>query len=77
MRNLNADNITEAVIEEFSGCQDERLKTILNSLVTHLHAFLREVEPTEKEWTQAIDFLSRTGQMCDDQRQEFILLSDV
>lgn len=76
MRNLNADNITDAVIEEFSGCQDERLKTILNSLVTHLHAFLREVEPTEQEWTQAIDFLTRTGQMCDDQRQEFILLSD-
>ncbi|MBB3184929.1 hydroxyquinol 1,2-dioxygenase [Halomonas fontilapidosi] len=76
MRNLNAENITGAVIEEFSGCQDERLKTILNSLVTHLHAFLREVEPTEQEWTQAIDFLTRTGQMCDDQRQEFILLSD-
>lgn len=76
MRNLNAENITDAVIEEFSGCQDERLKTILNSLVTHLHAFLREVEPTEQEWTQAIHFLTRTGQMCDDQRQEFILLSD-
>ncbi|MDR9438029.1 MAG: intradiol ring-cleavage dioxygenase [Halomonas sp.] len=76
MRNLNAENITDAVIEEFSGCRDERLKTILNSLVTHLHAFLREVEPTEQEWTQAIDFLTRTGQKCDDQRQEFILLSD-
>ncbi len=76
MRNLNAENITGAVIEEFSGCQDERLKVILNSLVTHLHTFLREVEPTEQEWTQAIDFLTRTGQMCDDQRQEFILLSD-
>ncbi|MEQ6916468.1 intradiol ring-cleavage dioxygenase [Halomonas aquatica] len=76
MRNLNADNITAAVVEEFSGCQDERLKTILNSLVGHLHTFLREVEPTEQEWTQAIDFLTRTGQMCDDERQEFILLSD-
>jgi len=76
MRNLNADNITDAVIKEFSGCRDERLKTILNSLVSHLHAFLREVEPTEQEWTRAIDFLTRTGQMCDDQRQEFILLSD-
>lgn len=76
MRNLNADNITGAVIDEFSACQDERLKAILNSLVTHLHGFLREVKPSEDEWTQAIDFLTRTGQMCDDQRQEFILLSD-
>lgn len=76
MRNLTVDNITQAVIQEFSGCRDERLKTLLNSLVTHLHAFLREVEPSEKEWAEAIDFLTRTGQMCDDKRQEFILLSD-
>jgi hydroxyquinol 1,2-dioxygenase len=76
MRNLNADNITAAVVDEFSGCEDERLKTILNSLVVHLHAFLREIEPSEREWTNAIEFLTKTGQMCDDQRQEFILLSD-
>lgn len=76
MRNLNAENITDAVIEQFAGCGDERLKQVLNSLVTHLHAFIREVEPSEQEWTQAIDFLTRTGQMCDDKRQEFILLSD-
>jgi len=76
MRNLNAQNITDAVIEAFSKCPDERLKTVLDSLVEHLHAFIREVEPSEREWTQAIDFLTRTGHMCDDQRQEFILLSD-
>lgn len=76
MRNLTADNITDAVIEQFSGCDDTRLKTLLNSLVTHLHAFIRDVEPTETEWEKAIDVLTRTGQMCDDQRQEFILLSD-
>ncbi|XKE45907.1 intradiol ring-cleavage dioxygenase [Halomonas organivorans] len=76
MRNLTAENITDAVIEQFAGCDDARLKTLLNSLVTHLHAFIRDVEPTEAEWGQAIDFLTRTGQMCDDQRQEFILLSD-
>ena len=76
MRNLNADNITAAVVEEFSGCEDERLKTILNSLVSHLHSFLREIEPSQREWTTAIEFLTKTGQMCDDQRQEFILLSD-
>lgn len=76
MRNLNADNITGAVIEQFGDCRDERLKTLLDSLVTHLHAFIREVKPTEQEWTEAIAFLTRTGQICDDQRQEFILLSD-
>lgn len=76
MRNLNAENITDAVIEQFSSCEDARLKSVLNSLVSHLHAFLRDVEPSEQEWTEAIDFLTRTGQLCDDKRQEFILLSD-
>src|SRR6266516_547903 len=35
-----------------------------------------ELEPTRAEWEQAIAFLTRTGQMCSDKRQEFILLSD-
>jgi hydroxyquinol 1,2-dioxygenase len=76
MRNLNEENITAEVIQRFAGCSDARLKTLINSLVTHLHGFIREVEPTEKEWGQAIAFLTRTGQMCDDKRQEFILRSD-
>jgi catechol 1,2-dioxygenase len=46
------------------------------SLVRHLHSFAREVELTQEEWGTAIDFLTRTGQICSAERQEFILLSD-
>jgi catechol 1,2-dioxygenase len=53
------------------------LREILVSLVGHLHAFARDVELTIPEWEKAIDFLTRTGQKSDDERQEFILLSDV
>lgn len=56
--------------------RDPRLKQILASLVTHLHAFVRETRLTEKEWAQGIAFLTDTGHMCDDKHQEFILLSD-
>jgi hydroxyquinol 1,2-dioxygenase len=49
----------------------------VQALVRHLHGFVRETEPTFEEWQAAIDFLTRTGQMCSDVRQEFILLSDV
>jgi catechol 1,2-dioxygenase len=49
----------------------------MGALVRHLHAFVRDVELTEAEWHRAIRFLTATGQMCDDKRQEFILLSDV
>lgn len=55
---------------------DPRLREVMASLIRHLHAFVKDVELTQAEWETAIDFLTRTGQMCDDQRQEFILLSD-
>ncbi len=71
------EGAADAVIESFADTPDERLRTILNSLVRHLHAAVREVEPSLAEWEQAIDFLTATGQKCTDVRQEFILLSDV
>lgn len=76
MRNLTQDNITQAVIARFAETPDARLKEIMTSLVQHLHAFAREVKLTEAEWFQGIDFLTRVGHITDDQRQEFILLSD-
>ena len=77
MRNLNQNNITQAVIERFGDTPDPRLKEIITGLVRHLHAFARDVQLTEREWFQGIDFLTRAGHITDDKRQEFILLSDV
>jgi hydroxyquinol 1,2-dioxygenase len=71
------ETATPAVVASFEGAADPRLREILGSLVRHLHGFVREVEPTFEEWERAIGFLTATGQMCDDTRQEFILLSDV
>jgi hydroxyquinol 1,2-dioxygenase len=70
-------DLTDEVIESFASTPDPRLRELLTALVRHLHAFARETEPTIAEWEYAIDFLTRTGQKCDDERQEFILLSDV
>jgi hydroxyquinol 1,2-dioxygenase len=71
------ETATDAVVASFAGTADPRLREILESLVRHLHGFVREVEPTFEEWERAVGFLTATGQRCDDQRQEFILLSDV
>lgn len=76
MRNIDAHNITAAVQARLEGCGNPRLKEVLSSLVQHLHDFVREVRLTEAEWMQGIEFLTATGHMCDDRRQEFILLSD-
>jgi len=64
-------------VESFANTQDPRLRELLSSLVRHLHAFVRDTEPTIGEWQRAIEFLTATGHKCDDERQEFILLSDV
>jgi protocatechuate 3,4-dioxygenase beta subunit len=67
----------EVVNTRMAADIDPRLATVMTSLVKHLHAFAKDVELTQGEWAAAIDFLTRTGQMCDGNRQEFILLSDV
>jgi protocatechuate 3,4-dioxygenase beta subunit len=54
-----------------------RLRTVMSSLVKHLHAFAKDVELRQEEWELAVDFLTRTGKISGDERQEFILLSDV
>lgn len=74
---LAADDLTRAVLASFSQGTSERYQVVLRSLVTHLHAFVSEVRLTEEEWRTGIDFLTRTGHITDDKRQEFILLSDV
>ncbi|MCE8035441.1 6-chlorohydroxyquinol-1,2-dioxygenase [Billgrantia tianxiuensis] len=69
-------NSVEAVNARMGVQTDPRLREIMASLIRHLHGFVKEVGLTQAEWEAAIDFLTRTGQMCDDKRQEFILLSD-
>lgn len=76
MRNLNEDNITQAVLARLVNMPESRLKVLLTSLIQHLHAFARETRLTEDEWIKGIQFLTDTGHMCSGQRQEFILLSD-
>jgi hydroxyquinol 1,2-dioxygenase len=70
-------DLVARVVRSFDDCPDPRLKQLMTSLVRHLHAFARDVRLTEEEWTAAIKFLTATGHITDDKRQEFILLSDV
>jgi hydroxyquinol 1,2-dioxygenase len=76
MLDIDEWTITQAVLGAQQGCTDPRLKRILDSLVSHLHDFAREVQLTEGEWRAGIQFLTDVGRFTDSQRQEFILLSD-
>lgn len=69
-------NSEETVLARMAKCDDARFKTVMTAVIRHLHAAVKEVELTQEEWFQAIMFLTQTGHLCDDRRQEFILLSD-
>jgi protocatechuate 3,4-dioxygenase beta subunit len=71
-----ASALTQQVVDRLEHCPDPRLRELVGGLIRHLHAFAVEEALTESEWMAGIRFLTEVGQMCSDQRQEFILLSD-
>lgn len=74
---FSEEQSVETVNNRMSDVAPARLREVMGSLVSNLHAFIKDVTLTEAEWELAVAFLTRTGQMCSDNRQEFILLSDV
>ncbi|POX63109.1 alcohol dehydrogenase [Streptomyces sp. Ru62] len=68
--------LTEEVVASFAHTPDPRVRTLMTDLVRHLHTFVADNDVTDAEWQYAIDFLTRTGQICTPTRQEFVLLSD-
>ncbi len=77
MRNVTKDNITDVFKGYFGPDTDPRLREIMGSLATHLHAFARDVNLTHAEWNVGIEFLERMTEFTDKERHEFVLLSDV
>ena len=71
------ENSADVVAARNAKAEDERLRDCVNILVKHIHAAVKEMEPTQEEWFKTIMFLTETGHTCNDWRQEFILLSDV
>lgn len=71
------ENSVDVVTGRNANARDPRLKQVLEVITRKLHEAVKEIEPTQDEWFQAIMFLTRTGYLCNEWRQEFILLSDV
>ncbi|MEW9807936.1 intradiol ring-cleavage dioxygenase [Mesorhizobium sp. ZMM04-5] len=74
---FSEETSVEVVTARNSGTKDARLKQVMEVITRKLHEAVKEIEPTQDEWFDAIIFLTKTGHMCTDWRQEFILLSDV
>ena len=75
---FSEDRSAEVVAASFAETADPRLREVMTSLVrAPARTSSRTSSSPMTSGIAAIDFLTRTGQMCDDVRQEFILLSDV
>ncbi len=70
------EQITADVLASFQDCSDDRLREVMVALVRHLHALAEEVSLTPAELERTIEVLTRTGEITDERRQEFILWSD-
>jgi hydroxyquinol 1,2-dioxygenase len=70
------DTSDDVVIARMGADIDPRLRQVMTSAIKHLHAFVKEVRPNHDEWLEAIKFLTATGHMSTDWRQEYILMSD-
>jgi protocatechuate 3,4-dioxygenase beta subunit len=69
------DDVTKAVLQEMHRTPDPRTKEILSALVKHLHAFVREVRLTEKEFQDAIGHINAIGQKTTPSHNEAMLIA--
>jgi hydroxyquinol 1,2-dioxygenase len=76
MANLTEQNLTGVVLSRFAEDLNPRFRELMEALIRHLHAFVRETGLTPEEWRMGIDFLTATGHITNENRQEFVLLSD-
>ncbi|MDQ1043634.1 dioxygenase [Streptomyces sp. V4I2] len=74
---VTEDNLSDLAVKRWATAHSPRLAELMTALVRHLHAYAREVGLTEEEWATAVEWLTATGRISDDKRQEFILASDV
>ncbi|WP_326568901.1 dioxygenase [Amycolatopsis rhabdoformis] len=72
-----SEQITAEVLAAVGNTGDERARVVLTALIRHAHDFAREVRLQPDELLAAADFLRRCGDISDEARHEFILLSDV
>lgn len=71
----NQQSVTPVVLDAYKNISDPRLREIMASLITHLHAFARDVHLTEEEFQKAVAYVVSLGQRTNDTHNEAVLMS--
>ncbi|MDD1522872.1 MULTISPECIES: dioxygenase family protein [Bradyrhizobium] len=68
-------DVTAAALAVMERTSDPRLREIMVSLVKHLHAFVRDVRLTEKEFRDATAIVAELGKLTTDTHNEVVLMA--
>jgi catechol 1,2-dioxygenase len=68
-------DLTPVVVDVMAQTKNPRLRQIMLSLVTHLHAFVRDVRLTEEEFRDAAAIINELGQQSTDTHNETVLMA--
>ncbi len=71
------ESLLPLVIQAMSRTPDARLRELMASLTTHLHAFILETQVTEEEFECAVKFIIDIGQATGPKTNEVILAADL
>lgn len=70
-------DVTPTVLAAMARTHDPRLREVMERLVTHLHQFVIETNPTEAEFEYALRWVTELGQRTNAHHNEVILAADI
>ena len=71
----NQKQLTEFALDVMKRTPDARLRQITESLITHLHGFIRDVRLTEREFQDACAIIAEMGHLTNDTHNEVVLMA--
>lgn len=76
-RLIDTQEAVTPVVLDAMQAGPERLRNVMAAFVRHVHAFVREIRPTEAEFDQGIAFLNAIGAATSDTHNEGMIFADI
>ena len=71
----NEKQLTQFALDVMAATPDPRLREITTALIRHLHAFVRDVRLSEREFQDACAIIAELGQRTNDTHNEVVLMA--
>ncbi|WP_218644482.1 dioxygenase [Francisella sp. Scap27] len=70
-------DLTKRVLDAYSKFDDPRSKELTQSLIKHIHSFVKDVRLTNQEWEFCWKTFRTMADFTGDDRNEFLLMGDI